>query len=434
LATQLRVEYDANVVLRREAETLKAEVARLVIAEEVSLAATLEEKALNSGNKMIFPMLLEKSREVFDYAVFKGAARGPGAGAVIHGTKDAKLGDMLTLKFAVKLWSREIAALKAQREKEREEEERRRAAEEEARRVRAEREAAVEEVRKIVRALEEQLENARKIMAGHQQQVDELERALALANEKAARAASAAKAREEALKAELVDVKKELEKTVSQLADLQSDYEASQEALRRADEAFASERSKLQGIIRQIQSELHEAMVLAKHMRETALKAKRDAAGSVSPAKFAELIAQLEAMRSQLSVYSKECDVLKEKNALFTRKLDKNQRQLELERQFLPLLRKVRGPVGPKFGVNGEDGPKRSKDATQAMAQNMMPPLGAGASPGKMRMSQSMGALTDTRAQTAAPGGRSGGFQDDQTRFASSLGFASSGQGTPIRG
>jgi len=74
----------------------------------------------------------------------------------------------------------------------------------------------------------------------------------------------------------------------------------------------------------------------------------------------------------------------------------------------------------------------------QAAGQTTMPPLTTGASPNKLRMSQSMGALSDGRAMTAGgplAGGRSGGLQDDQSRFASSLGFAgSNGQGTPLRG
>merc|ERR1719454_1850382 len=120
----------------------------------------------------------------------------------------------------------------------------------------------------------------------------------------------------------------------------------------------------MQATIRKVQSELQEAIVLAKHLRETALKAKRDAACSVSPAKFAELIAQLEEMKNNLSVLSKDCAHEKETNAWLNRQLDKNKRQLELERQFLPLLRKVRGPVGPKVRGEKEETTKRLKDAT----------------------------------------------------------------------
>jgi hypothetical protein len=286
------------------------------------------------------------------------------------------------------------------------------------------------------------LERAAKLIEEQKQTQERLQKELAEAHAAAARAAEEAKAREDALKADLAEKNAALAETRKSLAQLQADYEAAQEALRTADAAFAAERAQLQAIIRQVNSELHEAMVLAKHMREVALKAKRDAAGSVSPSKFAELIAQLEEMKSQLSVIAKDFLHEKSTNAWLNRKLDKNSRQLELERQFLPLLRKVKGPVGPKVKGSAEEGAKRSKDATQLAAQapqnTQMPALGP-ASPQKLRMSQSMGALQDqTRASTAGgplPGARSSGFADDQSRFASSLGFASSnGQGTPQRG
>lgn len=460
LASQLRAEYDASASLRRHNELLQKEVDTLENAELDRQAKVLKEKALESGNKFFFNMLMEKSREAYPGELFDAAGNKSDSDGRPH-TADMPLhdqnlvptgcqstqempaslgsfvsvGDKVSISWVVKLWYREVELTRARKAKEREEEERRRKLEEEQRRIAEERRKAVEEVQKIVRDLEAQLERARKVMEEHQQQQEKLEKELREAKERAAREASAAHAREEALKAELADTKQKLAETMTSLADLSLEFEAAQEALRRADEAFASERNKLQGIIRQIGSELQEAMILAKHMRETALKAKRDAAGSVSPSKFAELVAQLEGMKSQLSQYAKDCAFEKETNAWLHRKLDKNSRQLELERQFLPLLRKVRGPVGPKTKVAGENGAKRSQDATQVAVQaTNMPPLGA--SPGKMRMSQSAGALTDNRAATAGGplnGGRSTGFLDDQTRFASSLGFANSGQGTPIR-
>jgi len=457
LSKLLRSEYDNSAALREERDKFQAQVETLEVEEEKRLAQLLIDQALASGNKMVFGMLLEKSREGYEFDHFcphKSAAAASAAATsesdaqpVIAKPKDMSevfsgaVGDRVTASWVVKLWWREVEITKARLAKEREEEEKRRKAEEEARRIQEAKEKAVEEVRKMVRDLEGQLERARKLMEEQQKQNDKAEKELKEAREAAAREASAAKAREEALKAELTETKAEIAKTKSELAQLFLDYEESQEALRRADEAFSQERNQLKAVIRQVNSELHEAMVLAKHMRETALKAKRDAAGSVSPAKFAELIAQLESMKGQLSVLAKDCANEKESNSWLMRQLDKNKRQLELERQFLPLLRKVRGPVGPKVkGQKEDDGPRRSKtmDATQLQAPHTtMPPLAAGSSPNKLRMSQSMGALNDLRATAGGPlpGGRAGGLLDAEARFASSLGFASSnGQGTPLRG
>lgn len=472
LAEKLRAEYDANVKLRGQNEFLSEEVEKLVRFEEDRQAKALLDKAMASNNKMFFNMLLEKSRdreewrpafvmddvptpaqlaEVQEASANAESDAQPSVTTIISSVAmkaqlttasnlsdilSNSVGDKVTLSWVMRLWYKEVELTKIRKEQARLEEEKRLKAEEEARRIREEREKAVAEIKKQVKDLEAQLDRARTIINGHQEAMDKIQKELKEAQEKAAREAAAAKAREEQLKAELAKTKQELEKTQNLLADLQADYEASQEALRKADEAFAAERQKLQGIIRQVNSELHEAMILAKHMRETALKAKRDAAGSVSPQKFAELIAQLERMKADLSQYARDCAEEKEKNGLLLRKLDKNQRQLELERQFLPLLRKVRGPVGPQ---SQEETNKRSKaDATQmamqAAMQSMMPALaGPGNSPAKLRMSQSAGAFFDTRG-AAGPGGRSTGFQDDQTRFASSLGFAGSGQGTPLRG
>lgn len=466
LGVQLRNEYDNSAQLRRERDRFEALVDALHEKEEKREADLLIEKAMASGNKMVFGMLLEKSREAYSFEIFDTERKGDAAvGSVSRETTMAgqgsealansdlmskreamglndlmngAIGDRVTIGWVVKLWWREVESTRARKAKETEVEERRLKAEAEARRIEEEKEKAVEAVRKINRQQTSALDRLTKQMEEHQKTVDKLEKELRDTKEAAAREASASKAREEKLKEELALTKTTLYDTQATLKQLEMDYEASQESLRKADEAFAAERLSLKGVIRQVSSQLHEAMVLAKHMRETALKAKRDAAGSVSPSKFAELIAQLEEMKNQLSVLSKDCDHKKDTNEWLCRQLDKNKRQLELERQFLPLLRKVRGPVGTKVKGTAEEGSKR-KDVTQMQAPaNAMPALLApGASPNKLRNSQSMGALNDTRAATAGGplgGGRTGGFQEDQNRFASSLGFAGSGQGTPLRG
>jgi len=448
LAALLRTEYEASSALRSQRDDLEAQVNFHLDMEEKRQADNLVEKALKSGNKMFFNMLIEKSREVYECDMFEGQVKpDPDDAAAVsrpplRGDKGVAVGDMVTFSWILKLWCKEVELTKIRLAKEREEEEKRLKAEEEARRMEEIKRQAVEEVKKVVRELEISLDRARTIIEEQKTVQEKVERELRETKTAATEAAQAAKVREEVLQIELTQTQSTLGETRKSLAQISVQYEAAQEALRKADEAFAAERSSLHRVIRQVNSELHEAMVLAKHMRETALKAKRDAAGSVSPSKFAELIGQLEAMKNSLAMLAKDCMHEKDTNAWLGRQLDKNKRTLELERQFLPLLRKVRGPVGPKIGkATGDAGPVRSKDMTQLAApaaQGQMPPLNGGASPNKMRMSQSMGALSDGRAATAGgplAGGRShGGFMDEQSRFASSMGFASSGQGTPARG
>merc|ERR1719343_1808211 len=123
-------------------------------------------------------------------------------------------------------------------------------------------------------------------------------------------------------------------------------HEEAQAAFRRAEAEHNSEKKQLQDTIRRISSELQEAVVLAKYMRETLLKCKRDASSSISPAKFAELIVQLETTRDSLKALQRKHDQVKASNSDLHSKLEKNRRSLELERQFLPLIRQARGPLG----------------------------------------------------------------------------------------
>merc|ERR1719291_889745 len=107
-------------------------------------------------------------------------------------------------------------------------------------------------------------------------------------------------AEKDALRDELLKAQRQLKDTQTELADVKAEYASAKESFRIKEEAYLLEQKRQQQEIRKLTSELHEAIVLAKYMREAMLKAKRDAAGCVSPAKFAELIAQLEAMKENL--------------------------------------------------------------------------------------------------------------------------------------
>lgn len=154
-------------------------------------------------------------------------------------------------------------------------------------------------------------------------------------------------------------------------------------------EESAKEITNLKAKIRELAAELTRQITFAKHLRDIALRAKRDAASSISPEKFAVLITELEDMRDKMKVIGSENAREAEQVKMMGLKLDQNKRRLELERQFLPLLHKVRGPVGPQ-------NPLFQKNMAALAAAAMVPDdMGPGSPPDRLRMahSQSVGAL-----------------------------------------
>lgn len=208
------------------------------------------------------------------------------------------------------------------------------------------------------------------------------------------------------LQTELSQSERSLKETQNQLQALQQKHAELQETLRRAEADNEAEKKRLQNAIRSINSELEQAVILARHMRETALKAKRDAAQSVSPEKFAQLVAELEDMRDRMSALGRQYDSEKANSVCLRQKLDKNQRRLELERQFLPLLHKARGPLGPKDSIG--DGTKKKENSSWDLTGTL--PLASGASDKKLHASQSAGSLGGRNATMGGPlGGPLGG-------------------------
>jgi DNA repair exonuclease SbcCD ATPase subunit len=424
LADKLRHQEETSNSLQTLCDRLQRELDRIHDAEEKKKAEALVKKALASGNKFFFNMMLEKSRDVYDFSLFEpeGAPNASpeqpkpveeeeaNQSAVKETPKSladlvggGAAGDKVTVKWVVKLWWQEVLKTKARLEEERLERLRKQKEEDERRRIQDAIRAAQEKVAKQVEDLKNRLENSLKTIEENEKRIAAMEKELQAARDKAAQDAAEAKAREDALKAENARLQAEKADLQKGMAEMQAMYDASQEALRKAAEDFAADRNALNQIIRNINSELQEAMVMAKHMRELAMKAKREAANSVSPQKFAELMAHLEEMKNNLAALMKELNLEKDNSASLLRNLDKNKRQLELERQFLPLLRKVRGPVGPK-AKGGQD--ERSKDIAPNSQAAGMPPIGQGASPKTLRGSQSLGALSN--------GGPLGGTRQSQ--------------------
>ncbi|CAE8598422.1 unnamed protein product, partial [Polarella glacialis] len=69
--------------------------------------------------------------------------------------------------------------------------------------------------------------------------------------------------------------------------------------------------------------------------------------GFISAEKFSELIIQLEEMKAKMGQLGEERDRERETSFLLKSQLNDKRRTAELERQFLPLLHKVTGPIGP---------------------------------------------------------------------------------------
>lgn len=335
-------------------------------------------------------------------------------------------------KWMFKFWKREVDTAQTEAADVTEDNRMQLLQDEMERKLEEARKAALAAQAKSMQEMKDQMEKMQRLLEIAKAETVQVTRELETTQMCREQEAEAAVVREQKLKDELVVEQRNLVQSQQRFAVLEKDLETAHMALAKADEAFAHERATLHGVIRQVNSELHEAMVLAKHMRETALKAKRDAAGSVSPSKFAELIAHLEQMKNKMATVQKE-QKKSEANATTGAKQSEDlKRTLELERQFLPLLRKVRGPVGPKVKGNEEGGkkPKAVQGADMTQLQGgppqgtMMPPLASN------RMSQSTSALPDGRAATAGGplnGGRNSGFD-------ASNGFAGSDRGAPSRG
>jgi len=310
------------------------------------------------------------------------------------------VGDKITFRWVMKLWFHEVWKRK-QREAEEAEKERLRLLEEERKRkMQEEIERRVADIRRRAEALEQRLNEALETIRENEKRIKELEALLEAAEAEAAERERRHQEAMDALRAELLQTKQALSDTTQSLDELRREHADAQDAWQREREANEAEKQRLESAIRQLKSDLQQALVMAKYLRGEMLKAKREAASSVSPAKFAELITQLEDMKDRLGSLFKDYEDQKSTNELLRGKMEDNQRRMELERQFLPLLRQARGPLGPKTGTNMNsdiNGKKKSKESWGTMAA---PPMGMPHDTGgfdpmkKVRRSASLSSMT----------------------------------------
>lgn len=401
LRMTLDKEQTDNAMLRSRCSRLEDELDAAQAAEEQMKADKLLKKVYESGNKVFINMMLEKSRDVYSSDLFKpdSASEGPEAESSGAGRRPASLfdlvqggskGDRVTFEWVWKLWVREVELTKKRLAEEAAERERQRLEEERKRKIQEEIEARVGEVRKQMDALQMRLDAALEINRNNQKREQEIvkhwEEKLAEANERN----RALQDSVDHLSATLTMKQAALDEAHAQVEkSLKAEQEA-QEALRRCERERAMDIKKHEDQMRALNAEMQQAVLLARHMKEVMIRAKRDAASSVSPAMFAELMDSLERMRENLAAMTRNYEHEKDNSAEIQRQLDKNQRRLELERQFLPLLRQVRGPVGPKNSML--DAAPRRKDNWNKGGDLLMPvePLaGDFSSPKHLRTSHS---------------------------------------------
>jgi hypothetical protein len=131
-------------------------------------------------------------------------------------------------------------------------------------------------------------------------------------------------------------------KEAEDLRHLVSELEA---AACRKEEESNLERQALKVKLEDVQNRLAQAEATA---RKIQMMSRKKAEKNSVNEEFAELIAELESIRARISVLDHERGQALERNAWLQRKLDSNQREHDKERQFLPLLHTLRGPIGPQ--------------------------------------------------------------------------------------
>jgi len=454
LTRLLQNEQAACAKLRRKCDKLEADLEDALLEEEKRKAEELLKKGFASNNKLFINMMLTKSREAYQSELFpspkgptsqKGDADAADAADATqqqhsgaesstqpremgdtsaghqhqprsgqhpesghHNQPDSghqsqpansktqdlstiHAGDRVTFTWILKLWLREVNLRKENETKQTVEDDRSRWEEEQRIAMQQEIEKRVGEMRRSVEILQSQLETANQTIEESRKRNVKLEKQLEAA---AAEAQERERQHELAMmkqREEQLELQREITDKEAKIQNLQQLHEEAQAAFRRAEAQNKSEKKQLQDTIRRISSELQEAVVLAKYMREALIKCKRDASASISPAKFAELIAQLEAMRDSLKLMQKEHDHVKATNSDLHLKLEKNRRRLELERQFLPLIRKARGPLGMTDHMS---------DVLESP-----PALPEVRAPGKLQRSQSVSHVSRGHALSGAAGG-----------------------------
>lgn len=207
----------------------------------------------------------------------------------------------------------------------------------------------------------------------------------------------------EQLESEIQRLKAEMEKMPGQLAKkeeiivlLRQELAEERENVFRVKADAEEEREKLLERIQQLADELQHALTTAKQMKEQAVKSMRQPASCITPEKFAQLIMELEELKDQMRSIGSDRDHEKEAINSLRQQLRRNRRRWELERQFLPLLHQVKGPVGAP-STTLKDAPWATQCPVVTKAPEPEP---------RMQQSRSSGAIDGQRSMASTNGFR----------------------------
>lgn len=388
LARLLQGEQDLTEEWKRKYRGLQVDLERAGLEAEKLQAELIVFRGFEKGNKLFIGMMLEKSRQAYQSNTFcrvegdsgageEGEDAGQGSGSPPPPTSQEQLDltdvlansqvDRLLFKWIFKLWrieskkprpvaTAETPIVKTEVKVVNNDDYWKALLEEQEKKLRAEFEAKLKAQQKPVVHVEKPVENAFIDEApALKDKIRALEKLLEAAKAEAVEIDKRHLVVEDELRAEILQGKQALLESQAEVEKARQELVDAQTAWKKVQAGHEAEKKKLLKEISVVQSDLKQAMVLSKYMREAMLKVKRDAAGKVAPEKLAELIEQLEVMREHLDRISQDYRTERSAHRDLMEKMETNRRQFELERQFLPLIHKARGPLGPKLKVPPEE-------------------------------------------------------------------------------
>merc|ERR1719478_1911775 len=113
--------------------------------------------------------------------------------------------------------------------------------------------------------------------------------------------------------------------------------------MQRAQAAWDTEKKSLKATVRDVTSDLQQALTQARRMELLYQKLKKEGSGSFKD-KLTQLIEELDAAKNKLASACKERDDAVDSSNWLHRQLSQTTRKMELERQFLPLIHLAGGP------------------------------------------------------------------------------------------
>mmetsp|Transcript_18455 Transcript_18455/g.38067 ORF Transcript_18455/g.38067 Transcript_18455/m.38067 type:complete len:550 (+) Transcript_18455:150-1799(+) len=390
LARTLQSEQEVTAEWQRKYRGLQAELERAGLEAEKLLAELIVHRGFEKGNTVFIGMMLEKSREAYESRTFSSVFAGAGGEADAEGEAAGEASasppipvgqesldlrevisvsvvDRLLFKWIFKLWYRESrkpkpvttaeTIIKTEVKVVNNDDYWKAQLEEQEKKLRAEFEQKLRSSQKPVVQVQAPVETAFIDEApALKDKIRALEKLLEAARAEAVEIDKRHFVVEDDLRGEILKGKEALSTSQAEVEKCRQELVDAQVAWKKVQAGHEAEKKKLLKDISTVQSELKQALVLSKYMREAMLKVKRDAAGKVAPEKLAELIEQLEVMREHLDRMGRDYRTEREAHRELMEKMETNRRRFELERQFLPLIHRARGPLGPKLKVPPEEG------------------------------------------------------------------------------